>query len=297
MPPLEHTRPEAWAFDQAPPHVSPRMLTFGRFVVVTIVLAYLGLVLLGPIAALVIETLKVGVGNACAAVLRPGALAALRMSLVLVVIAVVVNALVGTAGALALVRHRFVGRAWLGVVCDLPLAVPPVMTGLAFILLVGRGGLLTPLLDDVGVKVVFAFPGLVIGTLFVTLPYTIREVAYVLQEIGTSEEEAATTLGANPWQTFWRVTLPNIRTALAYGTLMTAARALGEFGAVLVLGGSISGQTQTATTFIHDAIEERDVAGAYGMALVLAAMSVVLLLAIEWAKTRHNRATQRGTPA
>jgi sulfate transport system permease protein len=146
-----------------------------------------------------------------------------------------------------------------------------------------------------GLKVVFSFPGLVIATLFVTLPYTVREVTYVLDEIGTSEEEAAITLGASPWHTFWRVTLPNIRLALGYGLLMTAARSLGEFGAVLVLGGSISGQTQTATTFIHDAIEERALPSAYGMAIVLAAMSVALLLILEWVKGRRpsRRAASR----
>jgi sulfate transport system permease protein len=124
--------------------------------------------------------------------------------------------------------------------------------------------------------------------LFVTLPYTVREVAYVLDEIGTSEEEAAVTLGASPWQTFWRVTLPNVRLGLGYGLLMTIARTLGEFGAVLVLGGSISGQTQTATTFIHDAIEERELAGAYGMAAVLAVASVTLLLILDRVKRRSH---------
>jgi sulfate transport system permease protein len=139
-------------------------------------------------------------------------------------------------------------------------------------------------------QALFAFPGLVIATLFVTLPFTLREVAYVLEEIGTSEEEAATTLGASPWQTFWRVTLPNIRLGLGYGLLMTVARSLGEFGAVLVLGGSISQHTQTATTFIYDAIEERELAGAYGMALVLGLLSVGLWVTLEWTKNRRKQA-------
>jgi sulfate transport system permease protein len=201
-----------------------------------------------------------------------------------------VNATVGTIGAIALVRHRFFGRQLVSALCDLPLAVSPVMIGLAFLLLLGRDGALAPALEWLDWKLVFSFPGLVIGTLFVTLPYTIREVAYVLEEIGTSEEEAAATLGASPWQTFTQVTFPNIRVALGYGLLMTTARTLGEFGAVLVLGGSISGQTQTATTFIHDAIEERQLASAYGMALVLGALSVALLLALEWAKAHRQKA-------
>jgi sulfate transport system permease protein len=145
----------------------------------------------------------------------------------------------------------------------------------------------------IAVENAFAFPGLVLATLFVTLPYTVREVAYVLDAIGIQEEEAAATLGASPWQIFWRVTLPNVRGALGYGLLMTTGRALGEFGAVLVLGGSISGHTQTATTFIHDAIEERDLAGAHGTALALAATSVALLWALEWARARGQRTTTK----
>jgi sulfate transport system permease protein len=277
--------------------VSTLASTVGRATLVGLVLVYLGAVLLGPVVALGLETARIGVRSALAAVLMPEALAALRMSLVLVAIALGVNAVVGTLGAIAIVRHRFIGRELVSMLCDLPLAVSPVMVGLAFLLLVGRGGWLAPVLDSLGVKVVFSFPGLVIATLFVTLPYTVREVAYVLDEIGTADEEAATTLGASPWQTFWRVTLPNVRLALSYGLLMTAARTLGEFGAVLVLGGSISGQTQTATTFINDAVEERDLAGAYGMAVVLAIMSVALLLALEWAKGHRQRAqTSRATP-
>jgi sulfate transport system permease protein len=244
----------------------------------------------GPIAALAAETSEVGLGAALAAVTSPAALDALLRSLVLVVIALLVNAAAGTVGAIALVRHRFIGRGLVSALCDLPLAVSPVMIGLAFLLLLGREGALFPVLDALGLKALFSFTGLVIATLFVTLPYTVREVAYVLEEIGTSDEEAAVSLGASPWHTFWRVTFPNTRVALGYGLLMTAARTLGEFGAVLVLGGSISGQTETATTFIHDAIEERRLAGAYGMAILLAVVSVALLFSLEWAKARRLRA-------
>jgi sulfate transport system permease protein len=212
------------------------------------------------------------------------------MSLVLTAIAATVNAVVGTLGAIALVRHRFFGRSVVNALADLPLAISPVMIGLAFVLLVGRGGWLAGPLESLGIKVLFSFPGLVLGTLFVTLPFTIREIAYVLEEIGTSEEEAAATLGASPVQTFFRVTLPNIRIGLGYGMLMTVARALGEFGALLVIGGSISRETQTATTFISDMIDERENAAAYGMALVLALLSVGLWMALEWAKKRREGA-------
>jgi len=144
---------------------------------------------------------------------------------------------------------------------------------LAFLLVFGREGWLEPALEAGGWKVTFAFPGLVLATLFVTFPFTLREVGYVLEELGTEEEAAAATLGASSWQTFWRVTLPNIRYGLGYGVILTTARALGEFGAVLVLGGAISGHTQTATTFIYNALEERQEPAAYSVALVLARAS------------------------
>ena len=257
-----------------------------RIALVGLTALYLGVVLVLPLAALVLETVTVGASAAWAAVSEPEALSALSTTASLVVIAVAVNAVVGVLGALAIVRHRFVGREALSALFDLPLAISPVMIGLAFLLLLGRGGVFAPALDALGIQMVFAFPALVIATLFVTLPYTMREVAYVLAEIGTSEEEAAATLGASPWQIFRHVTFPNIRVALGYGLLMTVARTLGEFGAVLVLGGSISGRTQTATTFIHDALEERQAAGAYGMAAVLGLVSVALLVALEWTKKR-----------
>lgn len=270
-----------------------RERAIGRVLLLAAVAAYLGLVLLAPLASLLVETSQLGIGAVLSAVVEPMARDALFTSALLVLAAVVVNAVVGTFGAIALVRHRFFGRGFVSALCDLPLAVSPVMIGLSFLLLVGRGGVMSPLLEAIGLKIVFTFWGLLLGTLFVTLPYTIREVAYVLEEIGTDEEEAATTLGASPWQTFFKVTLPNVRIPLGYGLLMAAARTLGEFGAVLVLGGSISGQTQTATTFIHDSIEERQLPAAYGMAVLLALASVVLLLALEWMKERQAAARHR----
>jgi sulfate transport system permease protein len=285
------------SLDRSIDSVSKLGLSAGRWALIGLVLLYFVAILLSPIGALAVETVRMGVGEAVTAVFGSGALAALRMSLILVVVAVAINAVIGTYGAIAIVRHRFVGRHLVSALCDLPLAVSPVMVGLGFLLLVGRDGAFSPALEAIGLKVLFSFPGLVIATLFVTLPYTVREVAYVLDEIGTSEEEAAVTLGASPWQTFWRVTLPNVRLGLGYGLLMTMARSLGEFGAVLVLGGSISGHTQTATTFIHDAIEERELAGAYGMAAVLAVTSVGLLLILEHAKRRrHAQSASKESP-
>jgi sulfate/thiosulfate transport system permease protein len=283
-------RSSGWPTLAAAPLSQAMSLPWGRAALMLAVLLYLGAVLIGPLLALGAELVQLGLPTVLHALSRPEALAALRMTLVLTVIAVAVNAVVGTLGAIALTRHRFFGRGILNALADLPLAISPVMIGLAFVLLLGRGGWLAPLFDSLNIKTLFAFPGLVIATLFVTLPFTLREVAYVLEEIGTSEEEAATTLGASPWQTFWAVTLPNIRLGLSYGLLMTVARSLGEFGAVLVLGGSISQHTQTATTYIYDAVEERELAGAYGMALVLGLCSVALWITLEWTKSRRKRA-------
>ncbi len=264
----------------------------GRVALAGVVLAYLGVVLVAPLGAMAAEIIALGPITALQSLLEPNALRALRMTLILTVLSVTINAVVGTLGAVALVRHRFALRPLLNALSDLPLAVSPVMVGLAFILVFGREGLLAPLMAAAGIKVVFAFTGLLLGTLFVSLPYTIREVAYVLEELGTSEEEAAATLGASPFQIFFRVTLPNVRFGLAYGVLMTLARSVGEFGAVLVLGGSISGRTQTATTFIHDAIDQRATASAYGMALLLALISIVLLLGLEWFKRKKQGRTR-----
>src|SRR5690606_24233472 len=188
-----------------------------------VVFLYLGVVLVAPLVALAMETVDVGFAEIVRALGTPTALSALWNSVALVALAVAINAVVGTLGAIYIVRHRHFARGYLDALCDLPLAVSPVMIGLAFILLLGRDGVLAPVLDAAGVKILFSFPALLLATLFVTLPFAMREVAYVLEEIGTSEEEAAVTLGASPLQTFFRVTLPNIRVALSYGLMMTAA--------------------------------------------------------------------------
>jgi sulfate transport system permease protein len=267
---------------------SLRVQRLGRRLLTAGAALYLLVVLVAPLAGLGVELARMGVVEPLRSLTEPNALLALRMSLVLTVLSVTINAVVGTILAMAIARHRFPLRGIVNALADLPLAVSPVMVGLSFLLLFGRDGWFASALEHFDLKVVFAFGGLLLGTLFVALPYTVREVVYVLEELGTSEEEAAATLGASPAQIFFRVTLPNIRFALGYGVLMTMARSLGEFGAVLVLGGSISGQTQTATTFIHDAIEERAQGSAYGMAVLLALFSIGLLLALEWAK-RHGK--------
>jgi sulfate transport system permease protein len=261
--------------------------TAGRLLIAGGVLLYLAIILVVPLLALVVEAVRIGLPAIVEALSSPDARFALMQSLWLTVIAVVVNGIFGVATAIVLVRQRFVGRAALDALVDLSLAVSPVMIGLSFLLLVGRDGWFWPWLDAAGIRVAFAFPGLVIATLFVTLPFTVREVAHVLAEIGTDEEQVASTLGASWLRTFWKVTLPNIRRGLLLGVTLTAARALGEFGAILVLGGAIAKKTDTATTYIYSALEERQNAGAYGMALVLGVVSMILLIAIERFKNRE----------
>lgn len=244
------------------------------------VVTWLSLLLIVPIAALawVVITHATEVFEALTASV---AVDALLRSVGVAVTVVVINGVAGVVGGLLIVRGRFPGRRLLDAMVDLPFALSPVMTGLAFLLLFGRGGLAAPLLDAVGLQVAFAWPAVLLATLFVTLPFVLREVVLVLDELGDTEEQAASTLGASPWQTFWRVTFPNLREALAVGATLTLARALGEFGAVLVVGGAIAHRTMTATTFLHGAIEERQEPAAFGMALLLAALAVALLAVLE----------------
>lgn len=273
------------------PGVARSLMAFrwtpARILIVGSVLLYLTVVLVIPLFALVIEAVGIGIPATAQALSAPDARFAMVQTLWLTLIAVVVNGVFGVAIALVLVRQRFVGRGVLDALVDLSLAVSPVMIGLSFLLLVGRDGWFWPWLDAAGIRVAFAFPGLVIATLFVTLPFTVREVSHVLAKIGTDEEQVASTLGASSWRTFWKVTLPNIRRGLLLGITLTAARSLGEFGAILVLGGAIARKTETATTYIYGALEGRENAGAYGMALLLGLVSMLLLIAIERFKTRE----------
>jgi len=253
------------------------------------VIGYLAALVLVPVGAILIRVLAAGLGSVLSELGRPAALHAMKLTAIVATIAVVLNGLFGIVAALVIVRQRFWGRRLLDTLVDLPLTVSPVMTGLAFLLVFGRSGWLEAPLAAAGWKVTFAFPALVIATVFVTLPFTLREVAGVLVEIGTGDEEAAVTLGASPWQTFWHVTLPNIKHGLACGVTLTMARSLGEFGAVLILGGAISGKTQTATTFIYAATEERQEGAAFGMALLLALMSMLVLGVLEWLKAPRRK--------
>jgi sulfate transport system permease protein len=183
------------------------------------------------------------------------------------------------------VRHRFPGRRLLDAVIDLPFAISPVVVGLALVLVYGQAGWLGGWLAERGVQVVFSLPGMVLATVFVSLPYVVREVAPVLREVGTEQEEAAWTLGAGSLRSFLLVTLPSIRWGVAYGVVLTTARALGEFGAVSIVSGRLAGQTETLTLYVENRFEGFDLVGAYSAALVLAALALLILLAM----TRLNR--------
>jgi sulfate transport system permease protein len=190
------------------------------------------------------------------------------------------NTLFGVVAAIAIVRHRFRGKGLFNALLDLPFAISPVVVGLALLLLYGRTGWFGDWLTQNGLRVVFSTPGMVLATIFVSLPFVVREVIPVLREVGTEQEQAAETLGARPLQTFWRVTLPAIRWGVAYGVVLTTARALGEFGAVSVVSGHIAGQTETLTLHVQDRFEAFDLTGAYAASLVLALLALVTLLSM-----------------
>lgn len=243
-------------------------------------LGYLALLLVAPVGMVCYRALEHGIGPAWDAVTTPDALHAFWLTIVMVAIAVPLNTIFGVATALLLVRQRVRGRAVLNALIDLPFAISPVVVGLALILAYGQAGWFGDALTQTGIQVIFSVPGMVLATMFVSLPFVVREVVPVLREVGTDAEEAATTLGANGWQTFRRVTLPAIRWGVAYGIVLTTARALGEFGAVSVVSGKIAGSTETATLFVESEFQQFNYVGAYAASLVLAAIAIAVLVSM-----------------
>ena len=254
----------------------------GRYVLRFAALGYLGLLLLAPVGYVFYKTFEHGIGPAWDAVTTPDALHALKVTLILAAIAVPANTIFGILAALAIVRCRFPGAGVFNAVVDLPLALSPVVVGLALLVLYGRGGWLG------GHGVVFALPGMVIATIFVSLPFVVREVVPVLREIGTEQEQAAATLGASAFQTFRRVTWPAIRWATAYGVVLTTARALGEFGAVSVVSGRLAGETESLTLYVQDRYQAFDEVGAYAAAVVLALIAVTTLVLMTTLKPKEE---------
>jgi sulfate transport system permease protein len=245
-----------------------------------VALGYLLLLVALPVGLVAWRTFEHGLGPISAALWRPAALHAFRVTILVAVLAVIANTMFGVATALLVARCQFPGKRLLNAFIDLPIAVSPVVVGLALILVYGKFGPVGGWLARHGVQVIFAIPGMVLATVFVSLPLVVRAVAPVLEEIGTDQEEAARTLGASPLQAFRRVTLPSIRWALAYGVVLTLARSLGEFGAVAVVSGRLVGKTQTLTLYVEERFQGFDIAGAYTAAFVLALIALVTLLTI-----------------
>jgi sulfate transport system permease protein len=254
----------------------------GKYALRLASLGYLAVLLVAPVGFVFWRTFEHGVGPAWDAVTTPDALHALKVTLILTAIAVPANTVFGVLCALAIVRHRYPGAGIVNAVVDLPLALSPVVAGVALLLLYGRGRWLG------GHGIVFALPGMVLATIFVSLPFVVREVVPVLREIGTEQEQAAATLGASGFQTFLRVTWPAIRWATAYGVVLTTARALGEFGAVSVVSGRLLGQTESLTLYIQDRYVSFDTTGAYAAAVVLALLAMVTLILMTRLKPKEG---------
>jgi sulfate transport system permease protein len=250
-------------------------------------LGYVALLLLIPLCFIFYKTFEHGIAPPLEAITSPDGLHALKLTLISVAIAVPLNTVFGVGCALLLVRHRVRGSSLIDAVINLPFAISPVVIGLSLFLLYGRDGWLEPGLAEAGIKVLFSVPGIVLACVFVSLPFVVRETIPVLQEIGTEQEQAAETLGANAWQTFWRVTLPAIKWGVAYGVVLTTARVLGEFGAVSVVSGSISGETQTLPLFVAKQYDNFNLPGAFGASVLLALLALATLLAMNLMKRKE----------
>ncbi|HEY4276875.1 MAG TPA: sulfate ABC transporter permease subunit CysW [Conexibacter sp.] len=259
-----------------------------RIALRTVGLVYLAGLLLVPVGVVFYRTFEHGVGAVWDSITTPAAISAFTLTLEVTAIAVPLNAIFGIVMALALVRGRFRGKGLLNALIDLPFAISPVVIGLSLVLVYGVHGWFGGALADAGIQVIFAVPGIVLATIFVSLPFVVREVAPVLREIGDEQEQAAATLGANGWQSFWRITLPSIRWGLIYGVVLSVARAIGEFGAVSVVSGQISGQTQTLTLLVQKRYTNFDLSGAYAASALLAVIALLTLLAMTLINPRRE---------
>ena len=269
-----------------------------RWTLIGVVLMFLGLFLAVPLAAVFSEALGKGVAAYFAAFREPDALAAIRLTLLTASIAVPVNLLFGVAAAWAIAKFEFVGKNLLITLIDLPFSVSPVVSGLIYVLLFGLQGWLGPWLAEHDIKIIFAVPGIVLATIFVTFPFVARELIPLMQAQGTEEEEAARVLGAGGWQTFWRVTLPNIKWGLLYGVILCNARAMGEFGAVSVVSGHVRGLTNTVPLHVEILYNEYNSTAAFAVASLLALLALVTLAAktiVEWKSQRQIAAGERST--
>jgi len=254
----------------------------------TAALGYLTLLLLGPVAMIAYRTFEHGVGPVWDALTTPAALHALYLSVAVTAIAVPVNLVFGVGAGILLARRRMPAGGLVNLLINLPFAMSPVVIGLALFVLYGRTGWIGGWLAERGLQVLFSFPGIVLATAFVCLPFVVREVVPVLEELGDDQEQAAQTLGANALQTFWRITLPAMRWALVYGVVLSAARALGEFGAVSIVSGNIVGQTQTLPLLVEERFRDFDRTGAYSAGFLLAVISLLILFAMTFLSRRKE---------
>jgi sulfate transport system permease protein len=247
-------------------------------VLIGVAISYLFLVQYIPAINVFFEAFKRGTRPFLSNLTKPEFIHAAWLTLLLAVIAIPVNAIFGLCAAWAIARHKFPGRAIVLSIIDLPFSISPVVAGLMIVLLYGRQGWFGPWLEALDIKIIFAFPGMVMATAFVSMPFVAREVIPILEEFGKDQEEAARTLGANDWQIFWRVTLPSIRWGLLYGLILTNARAMGEFGAVSVVSGNIANTTQSLPLFVEDAYKQYETEAAFSAAVILALLAVVTLI-------------------
>jgi len=253
-------------------------------------LAYLATLLLVPVAVVFYRTFEHGLGFVWDSITTPAAIHAFWLTLEIALIAVPLNTVLGVITAMALVRSRLRGKVVLQTIIDLPFAISPVVIGLSLVLVYGRNGWFGGWLADHGIQIIFAVPGMVLATIFVCLPFVVREVEPVLREIGDEQEQAAATLGASRWQTFSRITLPAIRYGIAYGVVLSMARAIGEFGAVSVVSGKIAGETDTLTLLVENRYQNFDVAGAYAASALLALIALATLLLMLRLRPRKDQA-------
>ena len=263
--------------------------TASRLTLRTLALAYLGALLVAPVALIFIKVWSEGFSVPFDAITSPDGKHAIYLSLLTVAIAVPLNTVFGVACALMLVRRDFPGKWLINSIIDLPFALSPIVIGLSLYLVYANTGWFGSWLDDHGIRIIFSTPGIVLACVFVSLPFVVREVVPVLREVGTEQEEAAATLGATSWQTFWRVTLPSIRWGLGYGVVLTTARVLGEFGAVTIVSGSIAGQTETLPLWINKEFEQFNRPGAYMGAIVLAILAFLALFVMQLVGRRADK--------
>ncbi|TBL80338.1 sulfate ABC transporter permease subunit CysW [Paenibacillus thalictri] len=276
-----------------PKHINETKVV--QWVLISIAVLFLGLLLILPLAVVFAEAFRKGAEVYFAALQEPDAAAAIQLTLTVAAIAVPLNFIFGIAAAWAITKFKFIGKNLLVTLIDLPFAISPVISGLIFILLFGARGFLGPWLSDHDIKIVFALPGIVLATVFVTFPFIARELIPLMQSQGVQEEEAAVTLGAKGWRVFWKVTLPNIKWALLYGVILCNARAMGEFGAVSVVSGHIRGTTNTMPLHIQILYNEYNFAGSFAIAsllLLLAVVTLVVKSVIEWKYRQQTNAKE-----